>query len=172
MHSRRSLRPPPSNKTDSTSSLVSIPADVIVALRTASFSKAHSKDIEQILQETEVVLRRKIPDGTKLVIRERYRTEGGDLSKFLLAWLKETLGDSEGSMSLSIDDLSSIFAGADKIAEQMLAENSAVVAGSPVTTANSEPGISGDDELSPLQNSISSGENPSSSSPSTVGSCI
>jgi len=172
LRSKRSLRPPPSHKSASSSSLTEIPADVIVALRTASFSTNLSEGIEPILHETEVVLGRPIPDETKILIRERYRAEGGDLSKFLLAWLKEALGDSDDSMSLSIGDLSSIFAGADKIAEQMMSggtdeqeisgatvDSEEVISGD---TTDAEQVISGDTELSPMQASDNSSENPSS----------
>lgn len=119
LRSKRSLRLPPSSKSNSANTLVQVPADVIVALRTASFS-ASTEDIDEMLRETESVLGRPISIDVKLLIRERYHAADGSLPSVLLAWLKETLGESDESSSLSIDDLSSIFAGADKIAQQML----------------------------------------------------
>jgi hypothetical protein len=161
LRSKRSLRPPSSNKSDSSSSLMRIPADVIVALRTASFSTEASADIETLLQETETVLGRPIPNDVKALIRAKYRAEGGDLSKLLLAWLKEALGDSEGSVTLSIDDLSSIFAGADKIAEQMISadEEEHTISDD---TADNEQVVSEDTELSPAPVSDNSSENQAS----------
>ena len=154
LRSRRSLRPPSSSRSDSNNSLVGIPADIIVALRTASFSHTSNGDIEAILRETEAVLGRSIPGETKMLIRERYHSEGANLSKLLLAWLKETLGESEGSMSLSINDLSSIFAGADKIAGQMISGDTEL---SPVSA---QPAKS--DRSIEIQSAETSTENPSS----------
>lgn len=119
IRSKRSLRLPSSSKSSSSTSLMGIPADIIVALRTASFSDASQQGIEPLFLETESVLGRPISDDIKTVIRSRYLAEDGNISKLLLAWLKEALGDSDGSLSLSINDLDSIFAGADKIAEQI-----------------------------------------------------
>jgi regulator of replication initiation timing len=96
--------------------LQKIPTEVIVALRTASFSIAHGDNIEKILEEADMVSSTPIPDNVKALIRERYRKEGGCLSKLLLAWLSENLGESEDQgSSLSADDLNTVFAGADQL---------------------------------------------------------
>jgi hypothetical protein len=78
-----------------------------------------------------------------------------------LAWLKEALGDSEGSVTLSVDDLSSIFAGADKIAEQMIFadEEEHTISDD---TADNEQVVSEDAELSPAPASDNSSENQAS----------
>ena len=108
----RSWRVPSASKQDE--GLRKIPTEIIVALRTASFSTTNASNIEKIIEEADSVRSTPIPDNIKSLIRERYRKEGADLSKLLLAWLSENLGESDSS-NLSADDLNTIFAGADQL---------------------------------------------------------
>lgn len=118
-------------------SLRKIPTEIIVALRTASFSTTNVSNIEKIIEEADSVRSTPIPDNIKSLIRERYRKEGADLSKLLLAWLSENLGERDSS-NLSADDLNTIFAGADQLGAGQTPSPITELASMPTPTESSD----------------------------------